>query len=71
MNNFINRAYGLAELALLYFPFSSAPGARSQLKKWIAHPLLLDKLTATGYVKGQKILTPLQVSIITDHLGPP
>lgn len=32
---------------------------------------LFDKLKKTGYYKYCKILTPLQISIIIEHLGDP
>lgn len=40
MEYFIVRAYGLQELALLYFPNSTPQSASVQLKKWIKLTLL-------------------------------
>lgn len=71
MDSFIIRAYGLQELALLYFPRSTPKSASAQLKRWICHPSLLSKLTAAGYYNGQKILTPRQVEIVVEHVGEP
>lgn len=71
MEHFVVRAYGLQELALLYFPNSTPQAASSQLKKWIRLPLLLCKLTEASYHSGQKILTPRQVEIISGHVGIP
>lgn len=69
---FIVRAYGVQELALMYFPDSAPHSASNQLRRWIRIPALMDKLTAnSGYHIGQKILTPKQVSIIVEHLGYP
>jgi len=69
---FTLRAYGLQELAILYFPNASPASASLQLKKWITKSTCLQsKLTEADYQSGQKILTPKQVSILTDHLGEP
>lgn len=71
MKPFIIRAYGLQELGQLYFPFSAPKSASTQLKRWINHPQLLRKLAEVGYQNGQKLLTPRQVSVLTEHLGEP
>ena len=71
MEHFDVRAYGFQELAVLYFPHSTPDAASVQLRKWVRHPRLLVKLEATGYHAGQKILTPLQVGIIVEHVGEP
>lgn len=72
MDNFIIRAYGLQELALLYFPFSVPASASCQLKRWInLNTALYNEIVASGYQSGQRLLTPRQVGIITSHLGPP
>lgn len=71
MTNFTIRAYGLQELAQLYFPNNTPQSASNQLKRWMKKTQLLVKLAAAGYESGQKILTPLQVRIITEHVGEP
>lgn len=69
--NFVIRAYGLQELAQLYFPGNTPQSASAQLKKWMKNDQLYSKLLEAGYHSGQKILTPRQVEIIVDHLGEP
>lgn len=71
MDNFNVRAYGLQELALLYFPFNTPRSASNQLKRWMLKEKLLRRLEEAGYASGQKILTPRQVGIIVDHVGEP
>ena len=38
MDNFVIRAYGLQELAQLYFPGNTPPSASAQLKKLVTIP---------------------------------
>ena len=71
MSDFKIRAYGLQELAMLYFPQNTPQSASNQLKKWMNKDLLLQKLHAAGYESGQKILTPRQVGLIAEHVGKP
>ena len=71
MSDFKIRAYGLQELAMLYFPNSTPQSASNQLRKWMKKEQLLVKLLEAGYVSGQKILTPRQVEVITGHVGEP
>lgn len=72
MENFTIRAYGLQELALLYFPFSAPASASCQLKRWInLNTALHNKIVEAGYHSGQRLLTPRQVTIIITYLGPP
>ena len=54
MDNFVIRAYGLQELAQLYFPGNTPPSASAQLKKWMKNNQLHAKLTEAGYHSGQK-----------------
>jgi len=68
---FVIRAYGVQELAQLYFPNIAPSSASAQLRKWISHPALYCQLAAAGYLRGQKILTPRQVEIIVRHVGEP
>lgn len=71
MSDFKIRAYGLQELAMLYFPNNTPRSASNQLKRWMGKTLLSRKLLAAGYESGQKILTPRQVGLIVDHVGEP
>lgn len=71
MSEFKTHAYGLQELAMLYFPNSTPQSASNQLKKWMKKEKLLVKLAEAGYEPGQKILTPRQVKVIADHVGEP
>lgn len=71
MSEFNTHAYGLQELAMLYFPNSTPQAASNQLKKWMSKEKLLAKLVEAGYEAGQKILTPRQVEIIVGHVGEP
>lgn len=68
---FVIRAYGIQELAQLYFPHIAPTSASVQLRKWISHPALYGQLAAAGYHRGQRILTPRQVEIIVRHVGEP
>ena len=64
--------YTLTELGSLYFPSSTARSASGQLKRWIRiNRQLTDELRQAGYQTGQRYLTPLQVSLIIQHLGEP
>lgn len=69
--HFKSRAYGLKELAMLYFPNIAPQSASNQLRRWMRRQPLMGRLAAAGYRKGQKILTPKQVALIADHVGDP
>jgi Domain of unknown function (DUF4248) len=74
MNNepFKVRAYGYGELAQLYFPNITKKSASWQLRIWIVTSASLSaKLKAAGYVKGRRLLTPLQVGLIVGEFGEP
>lgn len=67
-----NRVWGHMELAQLYFPGILSKSASSQFSHWISRDEeLLAELRKAGYRKGQRIYTPRQVTILTDHLGDP
>lgn len=67
-----NRIYGHQELAQLYFPNILPASASSQLTRWIARDEeLREALRRAGHRPGTRIYTPLQVSILIDHLGEP
>lgn len=65
-------AMGKGELAHLYLPNITERSATNCLTRWINnHPVLRTELEATGLKPKQKMLTPLQVSIIIKYLGEP
>lgn len=67
-----NRAYGIKELAVLYFPNITPASASKRLKQWIVDsPELLEKLGLTGYYVCQRIVSPLQKDLIVDAFGSP
>lgn len=71
-DSFKIKAYGVQELAMLYFPNSTSHSARAQLKRWILrNKRLLAALSDAGYYQGQRIFTPKQVRVIVEHLDPP
>lgn len=66
------RSYGYGELAQLYFPNITKKSATWQLRIWIVSSVLLcEKLEAVGYVKGKRLLTPMQVKLIVGEFGEP
>ncbi len=66
------RSYGYGELALLYFPKSTKKSASVQFGRWIRiNGELQSKLKLNLFRKGQKLLTPKQVELITSYLGEP
>lgn len=67
-----NRMLGHTELAILYFPYMLPKSASTRLGVLIARDEdLLADLKKAGYMKGQHIFTPRQVTIVLDHLGEP
>lgn len=72
MENFKIRAYGWQELAILYAPDLTPESAGKRLSSWIRfNPKLTHELQESGWKKGQRVLTPLQVGIIIQYLGEP
>ena len=66
------RAFGFGELAQLYFPNITKKSASWQLRLWInASKGLTEKLNEAGYVKGRRLLTPMQVGLIVGEFGEP
>ena len=66
------RSYGFGELAQLYFPNISKKSASAQLRKWIVlYKKMETELFKAGYKHPQRILTPMQVSIIARLIGEP
>lgn len=67
-----NKIYGHTELASLYFRYIQPKSASTQLTRWIQRdPELYEELILAGYHKGQRLYTPLQLTILLDHLGDP
>ncbi|MCM0275910.1 DUF4248 domain-containing protein [Bacteroides fragilis] len=67
-----NRAYGIKELAVLYFPNISPASASKRLKQWICEsPELLTQLNTTNYHLYQRIISPLQTSMVIAAFGSP
>lgn len=66
------RAYGFTELAMLYNPTLQPGSAANALRRWINYnPKLIAALQESGWVKGQRKLTPLQSEQIAHFLGEP
>lgn len=66
------RAYGWQELASLYSPEITAGAAVKRLRRWVRlHPELQEQLTAYGWNKADRVLTPKMVQVIVDYLGEP
>ncbi|MBW9199725.1 DUF4248 domain-containing protein [Bacteroidales bacterium SW299] len=62
----------LSELAMQYFPQSTARSAMVQLRRWVALNADLQKrLEELHWRKGQKALTPLQHAAFIECLGEP
>lgn len=72
MKVFEIKSYGVAELACLYLPQLSKESASNQFRCWIKrNPKIKSDLLKAGLVSKQKIYTPMQVSILINHLGEP
>lgn len=72
LNGFRIKAYGFAELALLYNPGVTADAATKRLRGWMRRSLPLSgELTTLGWQKGARYLTPAQVEAIVRFLGEP
>lgn len=72
MEDFKIRTYGWQELAILYAPDLTPESAGKRLSSWIRfNPKLTHELQESGWKKGQRVLTPLQVCIIIQYLGEP
>lgn len=69
---FKTKGYGWQELAVLYAPGLTPHSASKRLTKWvIINKELYDRLVRSGWLKGTRILSPLQVGIILEYLGEP
>lgn len=66
------KTYGYAELAQYYMPTVTKKSASVQFRRWILkNKDLQENLKKSGFIPGQRILTPLQVRIIIAHFGEP
>ncbi len=66
------KCYGWTELALLYNPEIRPETAARRLSSWVrGNEKLMCELTALGWRKGCRLLTPLQVKAMVNYLGEP
>lgn len=66
------KSYGWQELAILYAPGITPRAATQRLTFWVMNnPDLAASLKGKGWVKGQHLLTPVQVKMIVNYLGEP
>lgn len=67
-----SKIYSHSEVASFYFKYIQQKSASTQLTRWIQRDVeLYEELILAGYRKGQRLFTPLQLSILLDHLGDP
>jgi len=60
------KSYSFQELAILYAPGLLPESASKRLKSWLLqNEVLCDELTRWGWIRSRRILTPIQVEIIT------
>ncbi|MCD7975833.1 MAG: DUF4248 domain-containing protein [Tannerellaceae bacterium] len=72
IENFKSKIYGFQEIASLYSPEILPRSAARRLKRWIlTNAKLYGHLTHTGWVEGQRLLTPNQVEVLVHYLGEP
>ena len=72
INDFKIRTYGWQELAILYAPDLTPESAVKRLGLWVRHnQKLCNELIDTGWKRGNRVLTPLQVQVILHYLGEP
>lgn len=70
--NYQQKSYGWQELAILYAPGLTPHSASKRLTRWVKiNEELYKVLLRAGWIKGTRILSPLQVSIIMKYLGEP
>lgn len=66
------KVYGWQELAVLYAPGLTPHSASRRLTQWVVmNRELYERLIRSGWIKGTRILSPLQVGIIMEYLGEP
>ena len=72
INEFKIRAYGWQELAVCYAPNLTPESAGKRLSAWVKQNHgLSEALQQTGWRRGQRVLTPLQVQRVVEYLGEP
>lgn len=58
------------EVALSYFPSSSADSATKQLRRWIVcHPAIHYRLRRVGYMPSKRYFSPLELKYLEKMLG--
>lgn len=66
------RTMGFGELAQMYNPGINPMSASNTLRRWInKNERLQATLRHSGYRKHSKVLTPRQVEVLIEFLGPP
>lgn len=66
------KTYGWQELAILYAPGLTPHSASKRLTHWvIINEGLFRELIRSGWKKGNRIVSPLQVGLIMKYLGEP
>lgn len=71
-SNFERKVYGWQELAILYAPGLTPHSASRRLTQWVVvNKELYDRLVRSGWIKGTRLISPLQVGIIVEYLGEP
>lgn len=71
-DSFQQKTYRWQELAVLYAPDLTPHSASKRLTQWIViNKELHERMIRSGWAKGCRILSPLQVGIIVDSLGEP
>ena len=66
------KTYGWQELSQLYAPNITPKAACQRFRRWVwGNETLRTKLENLGWTRGRKMLTPIQVQTIVEHLGEP
>lgn len=76
LNNMVTeyrqKTYGWKELAILYAPGLTPHSASKRLTRWVViNEALFRDLIRSGWIKGSRVVSPLQVGIIMKYLGEP
>lgn len=67
-----NRSLSWLELGILYSPSLTPAAASRRLKAWVlANKILISLLSAVGWNRRQRVMTPKQVERIVEILGEP
>lgn len=71
-NKFERKVYGWKELSILYAPGLTPHSSSRRLTQWVVvNKELYDRLIRSGWIKGARVISPLQVGIIVEYLGEP